>query len=475
MNVQTSKTNISKILLRRRLDTEFSKRSFWYFVKHAFKHVQLNQEFKDDVYIKTICDFCEDVYYNRINRGFCNIPPATGKSTIISILFPVWVWIKDPSMKIISISYSPQISYQFAQKSLELIKSKWFQDRFKINIKSPNQTAQGHYQTDQGGYRLSTSPGSKLTGLHADLILIDDPNKAGDSKNQHEAVIEWFKQTLPTRLRDQTQGRIVLIQQRLAHYDASSYCLSQGWASLILPMEFDPGRKDPRDHRTIPGEPLSQRFPKEVIKELSLALGIYAHAQLQQNPTDELDAIFKVEHLNNTYDILPKKLLYVISVDLATYAKESSDYSAVIIAGKDSLTGMYYIIQDYLFKKDFSEQVQQLTQIYEEYKAYNPKVIVENKANGPALVNILTKHIPVKEYNPGTKSKLERANSISYLLNTQKVLFSKRLSKEAREQLLTFPRGKNDDAVDALTQALAHLSGSPLGVWEILKQKSLTK
>lgn len=467
--------NLKKLKLS--IESEQCKRSFYEFVKQSFHLAAINQQFQDSQLMRVLCQFCEDIYYGNIKKSVINVPPSVGKSTIISILFPVWCWIRDPSIKIICVSYTPSISHGFAEKSLDLLKSDWFKSRFSIQLRNENQTAKGYYKNTQGGWRLGTSPGSKLTSYHADIILIDDPVKANDSKKVHQSVIDFFKNTLPTRFINKSEGRTSLIMQRLAYYDPAQYALDNGWKSLVLPMKFDPKRADPLDWRKTSGELLlPERLDSDAVQALELELGIYAPAQLQQNPHDTQSSIFKPEHLNNK---IPKDFNLhpeldccdcCISIDLATYGKETSDFSALVFAFK--YLDNYYIYKDYLFKLDFAEQVQEILNVYNEFKKYNPKVIVENKANGPALVSMIEKAgINIEEFNPGSKSKLERANSISYLLNLGCVFFGD-LSEEAKTQLLHFPKGKHDDAVDSCTQALLYLSKNKTkSVWEILIEK----
>ena len=445
------------------------KHGFYEFVKRAFSHVQ-TQKFSDSECMIVICEYCEEIIKTENHRSVINVPPSIGKSSILSILLPVYLQILDPTNKIITISYSPELAQEFSSKSLELMKSKWFQDRWPIEIKNMNQTAKGFYKTVKGGFRLATSPQSKLTGFHANYILIDDPNKASDQKLKHENVIDFFKNTLSTRILP--GARMTLVMQRLAHYDVSDYCIQAGWQSLVLPMEFEKANKDPKDWRTKEGQLLvPERLCKASVDALRIALGIFADSQLQQRPSSILNAIFLQSHLDNTFTEIPKRAEICISLDLATYSDIKSDFSAACIGYKQN--DNYYIIEDHIFKADFTGQVKKILELREKYKDYQTTVIVEDKSNGPAVFQMLEKEIKgIQLFKVGNRSKLERANAISYLLNTDSVFF-KYLTQEAKTQLLTFPKAKNDDFTDSLVQLLLHLSGDQKvqTVWEAIIAK----
>lgn len=50
-----------------------------------------------------------------------NVPPGMSKSSIFSILFPAWVWTRDPSLQIISASYEGELATDFAQDSRQKV------------------------------------------------------------------------------------------------------------------------------------------------------------------------------------------------------------------------------------------------------------------------------------------------------------------------------------------------------------------
>ena len=87
----------------------------------------------------------------------------------------------------------------------------------------------------------------------------------------------------------------------------------------------------------------------------------------------------------------------------------------------------------------------------------NPRYIyIEDKANGPAIIDMLSAQfqgvIPVKPEG----GKDSRASAVSYLFSSGHVYASDSVdgTKEWKDSLIAFPNGQHDDDVDATTQFL---------------------
>ena len=71
--------------------------------------------------------------------------------------------------------------------------------------------------TTKGGGRFAVPVGGSFTGRGADVIIIDDPMKAGDAQSEsaRRAVNDCYGTTLLSRLDDKGKGAIILVAQRL--------------------------------------------------------------------------------------------------------------------------------------------------------------------------------------------------------------------------------------------------------------------
>lgn len=441
------------------IDREIVKREGLYgFLKVSFPLICPGEEFVDGQHLKILCNYAEDILNGKITRSVVNIPPGHSKSIIFSVLLPVYAWIVNPSLKIINISYSPALAVRDAGKALQLLQDDWFVSRWG-NIVPDKRAGKKEYKNAFGGWRLSTSIKGRLTGSHADLIIIDDCSKAQDGKTQFEEVLDWFKNTLPTRIKP-NGGRCVLIQQRLSYMDASEYCIERGWDHLCLPARFEEKFANKYDFRKKDGELLYPgRFNDQKIKELEESLGSNGFAQLQQRPLSESESIFKKQYFKY-YKELPEKFnRFVCSFDLSFKGNANSDYNCGILVGQSGPD--YYVLKVIHEKLDFTDTIDRVIEL-KKYCENNfkrsPEIIIEDRANGPAVINSLKKKIPgIIAYNPGRNSKEERASSITYLFRAENVWFPDTWKDSYFEQeLLQFPKSRNDDLVDALTQALIY-------------------
>jgi len=166
------------------------------------------------------------------------------------------------------------------------------------------------YANTGTGWRKASSVGGALTGYRAHRVIVDDPHdlKRAESDVDREIALRWWTQTIPTRFCDPNHPVYVLIMQRLHVSDVSGHVLERtpdGWAKMILPMEYDPDRKCSipeigfEDWRTRPGELLwPERFSADAVRRLRHDMmshgGSYAVAgQLQQRPIPMEGGMFR--------------------------------------------------------------------------------------------------------------------------------------------------------------------------------------
>jgi len=115
-----------------------------------------------------------------------------------------------------------------------------------------------------------------------------------------------------------------------------------------------------------------------------------------------------------------------------------------------------YLVDQVRERMDFMGAVRALRLMSEKYPDARAKYI-EDKANGPAVISALKSEvqglIPV---NP-KGSKVSRAVAATPLLEAGNVYLKRgaKFTSELLDEAALFPSGKNDDMVDAMTQALS--------------------
>src|ERR1700733_6363699 len=78
---------------------------FGAFCKAAWPHAHKGQSVSWTWAHDLICEYLTMVAQGRTKRLIVNCPPRFGKSTIVSILFPVWCWLRDPSLSFLACGY----------------------------------------------------------------------------------------------------------------------------------------------------------------------------------------------------------------------------------------------------------------------------------------------------------------------------------------------------------------------------------
>ena len=153
------------------------------------------------------------------------------------------------------------------------------------------------------------------------------------------------------------------------------------------------------------------------------------------------------------FDVQKWRDAYTITSWDLTFKKTGKSYVVGVVLSK--YKGQFYLVDMYRAKADIVETQKAIEKMAEKYPACKTHLI-ENKANGPAIVALLKKKVPnLIEVNPGT-SKDERLHSVSPIFEAGNFLLpmNSPLSKVIIEELVSFPNADNDDIVDAISQGL---------------------
>ena len=99
------------------------------------------------------------------------------------------------------------------------MRSERYRQLFATRI-SPSKDTESEVMTTMGGGRLATSVGGTLTGRGGNFIVIDDPMKPQDaqSKSARDKVLQWYGNTLLSRLDNKGEDVIIVVMQRLHQF-----------------------------------------------------------------------------------------------------------------------------------------------------------------------------------------------------------------------------------------------------------------
>ena len=456
-------------------ENEKMRRSFFAFVKGAW-HTIVDSPMIGEAAIELECDYLEALYHGETRSLVLNLPPGVGKSTICSVLFPVWCWLQDPKLQILCASFGQNLCVRLGELTLRLLDSKWFKDRFPLRVKGAR-PAVTDFTLEQGGWRYATTPHGQVTGMHGDIRIVDDPIKPEDAladAKEIENVTRWFSDTWLSRARNVRTVRDLLVMQRLSEVDPSQYFIDMGATALILPARYEvgrfpdtitlpSGREMLTDYRSKNGEVLDRLDPK-FLDGPQMTPYVYA-SQYQLRPSAEGTRIFQPEQLERTWTVLPSGGIWCMSVDAAFKAEATSDYVVIEVWCKDRAD--YYLIDQVRGRLSFTETCTAIEQMAKKWPKARAKLI-EDKANGPAILDALSKRVSgLIGINP-KGGKATRANAIQPLFAAKNVLLPVAPWVDAyRREMTLFPYGGHDDQVDATSQALVWLSERPQNIGAI--------
>lgn len=454
------------------------------FVKQAWPIVEPGKTYLHNWHIDAIAEHLEAVTRGEITRLLINVPFRFMKSTLVSVMWPAWTWTNRPEHQWLCGSYAAKLAIRDSRKMRNVIESPWYRERWGDRFKlTSDQNQKIRFENDRTGYRIAFGFEGGVMGDGGDTVLIDDPHDRNQahSEAERETSLVTFDEAITTRLNQPASSSIVIIMQRLHEQDLSGHVLERGgYEHLLIPMHFDPKRArvtvtgwtDPR--KEVGELAWPEQFPADTVLRIERDLGSYAAAgQLEQSPSPAAGGIFQRSWWK-WYTALPDKFDEVIqSWDFAV--KDTNDYVVGQVWGR--IAGQFYLIDQVRGRMDFPSSVQ----AFRAFSAKHPTAItklVEDKANGPAIIATVKAEIPgIIAVNPDGDKK-SRALAVTPCIEAGNAFLPDPSIApwihDYVEEHAAFPNASHDDQVDTTTQALhrmLHGIGKNSGVMEWFRQK----
>jgi predicted phage terminase large subunit-like protein len=422
-------------------------------------------------YVDALCQHFEAVVRGEIKRLLVTIPPRSTKSTVAAVMLPAWVWTTNPCVRMLYASYAESLAVRDATTSRRLLQSTWYQqnwgDRFEL---AGDMNLKHRYENNHGGLRLSVGIGGSITGEGGDILTIDDAHniKEIESAVARKGVIDWFGQVWSTRANDPRAAGWIVIGQRSHCDDLPGHLLEMGnWEHLNLPTEFEGDKRvtsigwsDPRQKEGALLCPA--RFGPDEAEEAKRTLGSFAYsAQHQQRPVPAGGGVWKKDWFRfyRRADLPVKFDMVAASWDCAFKDLKTSDYVAGQLWGRTGAD--FYLLDQVHAKLDFPATLAAIRNLNERAKYAVNAVLVEDKANGSAVISVLKREITgMLAINP-EGGKEARASAVSPMIEAGNVLLpiadEQPWVEDTLLEFVTFPAAKHDDRVDATSQALLWL------------------
>lgn len=404
------------------------------------------------------------------------MPPRHGKSELASRRFPSFAMGLHPDKQIIAASYSSDLASDFGREVRNIVDSPEFGKLFPVTLAQDSKAA-NRWHTSEGGMYVAAGVGTAITGRGADILLIDDPFKdrqEADSELQRQRVWDWYTSTAYTRL--MPGGAIVVINTRWHDDDLSGRLLAEQekggdkWEVLSLPAINSSG------------EALWPAwYPLDRLEQIKNVLGARDWNSLyQQNPIPDDGDYFKSDWFGE-YEVMPKVNTYGASDYAVTDG--GGDFTEHGIFGVDQNSNVY--VRDWWFgQTDAAKWIESKCDLILKHKPdcwFGESGVIRRSVEPFMIKRMEERQAFCRiEWLASIADKPARARGIQARASMGKVYFPKRTPENAdwidhvKQQLLRFPAGVNDDAVDVLGligRALDQISTTQWG--NTLNYKSL--
>jgi predicted phage terminase large subunit-like protein len=413
--------------------------------------------------------------YGQLARGECNrlvanVPPRHGKSEFGTCMLAAWVIGRDPTAKVMVVTYGLKLSLDLTKKIRQIMTHPHYLRIFPETRLQVGKNRAEHFVTTKGGECRAESQESGVTGLGTHYMLIDDFQMADDALSpvQRENAIRTFKNTLVSRFDNLAQGKILINQQRLHLDDISGWALDFGWPHLCLRAiaEEDQTYELTRGRTWYckKGELLdAARCSLQFLEDQRLMQGPrYFNAQYQQNPGTAEGGLIHWLWFGQYHEMPSRReFLKIVQVwDPAITERLHSDYSVGMTWGYRE--GQWYLLDLIRAKMAFTALQERLIAWHRQWRA--DALVIEGASIGHSLYDWV-KHskVPGKILCPTPRgSKLDRLAGRTAQLETGDYLLpaSAPWLADLKRELLAFPEGPNDDQVDALSLFLEFAFGN---------------
>lgn len=300
------------------------------FTRYFFQHITgrefiISQPIGRESHHISVCKSLTQVKRLERLREILNLPPGSGKSTLVS-MFIAWCWADYPDSNFLYISYSHEVAKKHTSFVKSIVSSRLYNYLFGISIDNDSR-AKDAFKTNYGGFLRAFGSSGAVTGQDGGLpaldrfsgaVIIDDAHKPDEvhSDTIRQGVIDNYDETIRQRVRG-INVPIICIGHRLHESDLFDY--------LISGKDIDTWNQTVLESIDTAGNAL---YPEMMPKEKLLALrdkSPYVYwSQYQQKPIPAGGALFNPEWFI-TLDEEPKIITTFITADTAETEKNYND------------------------------------------------------------------------------------------------------------------------------------------------------
>lgn len=398
-----------------------------------------------------------------LDRLMIFAPPRHTKSELASRRFPAWYLGRHPDKQLIAATYSGEFALDFGRDVRGIVQDERFSKLFPDVTLAADSQAANRWHTNQGGVSVYVGVGGSITGRGAHIALIDDPFKnreEADSENNREAVWKWYTSTLRTRL--MPGGAIILILTRWHEDDLAGRLLErqrEQWHVISLPAISN--ENQPHESALWP-----EWYDLTALKRIKADIGSRDWSALyQQNPMPDEGTFFKREWFE-FYKEPPVRMNRFTTGDFAV-TEGDGDFTEIGTHGY-APEGVLYLGIDGWFGQTSSDQwievlIDQIAK-NRPYCFFGESGVIRRSIEPFLRRRMIERKTHCRlEWLTRSADKPAMARSLQAMASMKRVkLPDNDYGHRLLSQLLTFPAGKHDDAVDmAVLMAMAIADAHP--------------
>lgn len=421
---------------------------------------------------KAICEQLDRVRRKEIDRLLLLCPPQHGKSQITSRTFPALALGDDPREDWIAASATAELAEGFGRDVRNLIASHEYRALFPETVLSEDSQARGRWNTSQGGSYYAVGVGGQLFG-RGGAAIIDDPFGSWEdaqSATSREKVWEWYTGTLYNRVRP---GKpIIVIQHRMHEQDLAGRLIERQkaggdrWEIVELPAHVD----DP---------PWPERYDRDALVRIRANTDPRQWSALYlQNPVPSEGTFFKREWVQ-WYDPRIERVAHKYASSDFAVTEGGGDWTEIATHGVGPGGELYLGLDWYSGRTTADVWIEELVRQFRRHKpfAHFGESGVIRRAIEPVLVRRMreTQAFCRLEWITRTRDKASTARALQARMAMGKVyLPDNEAGQRLMTQMLAFPAGVHDDAVDCaalIALALDQAHPATVPVAEVVRKR----
>jgi predicted phage terminase large subunit-like protein len=406
------------------------------------------------------------------------MPPGHAKSRYASVLFPSYYLGRYPNKNLLMITHTQGFSNKWGRFCKRILLEPKYQYLMETELRRDSQSS-SEFGLNNGSEYFGSGIQGNITGQRGDIIIIDDPIRGiadADSLTIREKI--WDAWTFDIRSRISPNASKVIVATRWHEDDLIGRVLnssdSKNWEVISLPAiaeEDDPlGRQigEALWPDYIPIHMLLNEKTTRDKEDIRSWNSLY-----QQRPTAEDGYYFRKEWIKRINKI-PYGLNYYGASDYAV-SEGKGDYTVHIVVGHDPKRDDIYIVDVWRKRSISDEWINAFIDLSYDYeplmwgeesgqiiKSLDPIIIKEMRRNN---------HFVFRQQFPSLTDKTSRCRSFQAYMAAGRVFIKDAdWTDDLVREMLSFPSGKHDDQVDALS-----LIGRMLYDMMVIKKKKIPK